>query len=479
MERPNIFVIILDAARADYFSCYGFGKKTTPFIDKLASKNTLFSNAYSVAPWTLPSTASLMTGTYHSTHKVDMKNPRIENKNLITLSRFLKEKAGYECYATSANAWVSEETVLKDFDEVDKIWQFISSNSDSFLKIREERKTSKSRAKAVFNALRKGNFITDSINALWEFPFMKKRKCDAKNTNRKIYLRLKSLGEKPFFYYIHYKEPHYPYNPPKKHMKKFMNSEEIRESKKLPLFPISLLVSKKPVEEKIKLCLQKLYMASLSYIDEKLGELFSEINKTGLLDNSIFFITADHGSHFGEHNFFDHLYSLYNPLLHIPLIFISPEGGYKKENRFIQSVDLFPTIAGLLGLKAPNTVEGVNYFKEKRTYCIAQFENSANPIRTLKSKFPTGDFTRLCPKIYSIWDKEYKYINYNNKKEELFNFKNDKGEERNLINKKRKIAEKLKAEYLKMINFSKERESRSRLNLSKETQRALKGLGYF
>ena len=54
VRRPNIVLIVIDTARADHFSCYGYGQGTTPNVDALAARGILFRNARSVAPWTLP-----------------------------------------------------------------------------------------------------------------------------------------------------------------------------------------------------------------------------------------------------------------------------------------------------------------------------------------------------------------------------------------------------------------------------------------
>ena len=69
MKLPNILLLMLDSARVDKLSCYGYDRKTTPNIDNLSKDGTLFTNTITQAPWTLPSHISLFTGLYPTEHK--------------------------------------------------------------------------------------------------------------------------------------------------------------------------------------------------------------------------------------------------------------------------------------------------------------------------------------------------------------------------------------------------------------------------
>ena len=78
VNRPNIVLIIMDATRRDHLSCYGYRRNTTPNIDIIAYESTLFQNAFSNAPWTVPSHASLFTGLFPSEHKTQNDNLFLE-----------------------------------------------------------------------------------------------------------------------------------------------------------------------------------------------------------------------------------------------------------------------------------------------------------------------------------------------------------------------------------------------------------------
>ena len=107
-NKPNIILIILDTVRADHLSCYGYHKNTTPNIDLIAKEGVLYLNAISQSPWTLPSHASIFTGTYLSKHRTDIDNKKL-NPKLMTITEYLSNKADYKCYGISNNVWVSRE----------------------------------------------------------------------------------------------------------------------------------------------------------------------------------------------------------------------------------------------------------------------------------------------------------------------------------------------------------------------------------
>src|SRR3989344_3099616 len=98
--KPNILLIVMDAVRADSLSCYGYRKKTTPNIDKLAEHGVLFENAFSASGWTPPSHASFFTGNYPSRHGVLKPNLYLDPSN-ITLAEVLKSN-GYKTIAFSS-----------------------------------------------------------------------------------------------------------------------------------------------------------------------------------------------------------------------------------------------------------------------------------------------------------------------------------------------------------------------------------------
>ena len=104
-EGPNILLISIDTLRADHLGSYGYGRDTSPNIDKLAEKGVLFENAYSQAPWTIPSIASILTGLYPAEHGADYQTNKLSDR-MTTLAEHMKNNS----YTTAA---VISNTLLR------------------------------------------------------------------------------------------------------------------------------------------------------------------------------------------------------------------------------------------------------------------------------------------------------------------------------------------------------------------------------
>ena len=99
MKLPNIILIVLDTLRAKNMSLYGLKKQTTPFLERIAENSVVYNNAYSAAPWTLPSHASIFTGLYPSQHNALAMGNYLK-EDLLTLAEYLKNK-GYSTISFS------------------------------------------------------------------------------------------------------------------------------------------------------------------------------------------------------------------------------------------------------------------------------------------------------------------------------------------------------------------------------------------
>src|SRR5258708_795336 len=114
-ERLNVLLCVIDGARADYLSCYGHQRLTTPFIDDVARQGVRFPHMIASAPWTLPAMASLLTGKASVSHGAHDEHPFLEATNK-TLPEYLKT-AGYRTAAFCTNRWMSPESGLgRGFD---------------------------------------------------------------------------------------------------------------------------------------------------------------------------------------------------------------------------------------------------------------------------------------------------------------------------------------------------------------------------
>src|SRR6202158_1613175 len=107
-ERLNVLLIVLDCARADHLSCYGYDRETTPFLDQLAREGVRFSHMIATEPLTLPAHAALFTGLHSATHAATNENRFLSPRHKV-LPEFLKT-AGYRTAAFGTHPLVSPET---------------------------------------------------------------------------------------------------------------------------------------------------------------------------------------------------------------------------------------------------------------------------------------------------------------------------------------------------------------------------------
>lgn len=325
-QGANVMVVVLDAGAAKHYSTYGYFRKTTPAIDQLAREGIQFDSAYTQAVYTLASTASLMTGLYPFHHRVLYLSSKLPS-NSNTMARIFKE-GGYDTGTFVANGNASSTFGLtQGFDEVAEVF-------------RDKYYTGW------------GQDITNRFTAWLE----KKR-------------------NKPFFAYLHYREPHAPFRPPREWVGKFVDPNYNGW-----IGPLAYTARKYDIREKINVgevkaaredldYITALYDANLSYGDSQIGQVVQELKNLKIYDNTILIVTSDHGEAFWEHGYSGHNVQLYQESIHIPLV-IKPARGSgsslptypHKVEATVRTIDLFPTLVDLIGLSRRNMkVDGISY----------------------------------------------------------------------------------------------------------------------
>lgn len=297
--RPNVLVILLDTLRADHLGVDGYERATSPNIDRFARENLRFTRAFTAAPWTPPSVATLFSGLYPSSHgMMPPDKPPKEgdlsqrfDKNVLTVAEILGS-SGYRTAAVSSNPWITPEFgYAQGFETFD---------------VRMDARAEK---------------ITELGLARIE--------------------RLCASGD-PFLLYLHYLDPHEPYDPPADH--RIFDGQPLRGN-----------YSPQKVEELDR------YDGEIHYLDTSLGRLFSELRAKGLYDDLVIVLLGDHGEQFDEHGHTGHGWQLYNEELRVPLV-VKP--GRTPQGRSIESVvstvDVLPTILALTGQDTPAALQGVN-----------------------------------------------------------------------------------------------------------------------
>lgn len=373
LRQTNVIIIILDAARPDHFSCYGYNRCTTPNIDQLAQQSVIFKSAFSVAPYTIASTTSLFTSFYPDTHRVTRWQRKIP-EGLTTVAEIMKQN-NYDTYGSGfIMGWAAKgfkETF--DFD--------IYTNEEKL----------------------KNSFDT----------FLQEKFTDKKSKS-------------PAFFYIHLKPPHTDYNPPEK-FDKWSDPEKRIEYATLIKAPTLVEIDKgvKHInEEQLQFIIDK-YDGNLLWGDWLVHLILEGFKKFGLVDNSLIIVTSDHGEAFLEHNKLMHNSTVYSEMIKIPLIIKFP--AYIKPNKkiveaYVENIDLMPTLLDFLQIECPDsTIQG-------NSLLPAIFSNAKQVKPFLFARGFWGE-------VFSLYDSQFKYIQMF-ERGELYHLENDPQEKVDLASSK-------------------------------------------
>jgi arylsulfatase A-like enzyme len=324
--RPNVVVLVLDQLQADRLHCYGNPRETSPNIDRLAARGVILSHFYSVAPWTAPSFATLHTSVYPSKNGVTLfwtPNVPLLDKDTPTLAESF-QSAGYFTAAFVNNALAGKALTGAGFDEY-------TEGGAAALDITRRVAGPQDVATATTGAVLR--FLDDH-----------------------------HAGTEPFFLYVHFLEPHSPYDPSPQddlfHSDAYPYlSDEGYDLYHGGLFRLAMVGDEKAIER-----LYQLYDGKIHSIDRNVGEILDRLRSLGLDGNTYVLLTSDHGellySHPDDFLTFDHR-SLYDTALHIPLIVAGPgiPAGQMRAG-LGSNVDTAPTLLALAGLPALPGAEG-------------------------------------------------------------------------------------------------------------------------
>lgn len=375
-KAPNVLLIVLDTVRADVLSTYGYPKPTAPNIDRLAREGALMSQAISTDFWTLPSHASMLTGQYPSRHGATSESGRLD-AGLSSLAEILRA-AGFRTGGFVTNAWLSKERGFgQGFDEYVESWKMPATNPSTLAIDRH----------GVRNAIE----WMAAPNAL----------------------------DAPFFAFVNLNSAHMPYNPGSEALitlsPKPRSIEGSRRLRKLTGMWEHLggTLELNEVDYEI---LRELYEAEVLQVDALVGELVGALEAAGRLDDTLIIVTADHGENLGDHGSIDHLFSMYDSTLHIPMVLRHPtsfEAG-RVDTALASPIDLLPTILSVAGVPLPDIeIDGVDLSQPERTarrFVVAENERPLNAIDLMGKSFPDFDTSKLDGRKRALRTSEHKLI---------------------------------------------------------------------
>ena len=399
--KPNVLIITIDTLRADHLGCYGFSLARTPSIDALAAEGVRCTDAAAVAPITLPSHCSIMTGLYPPAHGVRDNGAYALGDDTVTLADRLRA-AGYTTKAiVSAVILNRRYNLSKGFDDYDDdLW----AEDEPRLFLVRDRKAPKTAARFV-------KWLDG-----WS----------------------RAPQRKPFFAWVHFYDPHAPYEPP---------------ASDRPLSP-------------------SLYDGEIAVADRGVGTIVSALQAKGLLDRTLVVLTADHGESLGEHQEKTHALFIYDATIKVPLIWRLP-GVFPARRTYsgpVSSVDIVPTVLGVLGLPGGQETQGIDLVR-------ALQGRTAPPQRPQYCESLLSEVGFGMAPLYGVRSDGMKWIRA--PRPEVYDLRRDPRELHNIYASDQSTAIKLESELERVIEDSRHRERKTRENpMDRETLQTLRSLGY-
>jgi arylsulfatase len=360
----SVLLITIDTLRADHLGAYGYHRTTSPHIDALAREGTLFGQAYTFWPKTRGSFAMIMTGRRPSQNGYSKAHPGVLGFN-ATIASVLKQ-AGYQTVASVDNPNLATvHGYAKGFDRYRETWE----------------------EKALATEMDRARAITaDGV----------------------AFLKAATRAQ-PFFLWLHYVNPHAPYEPPPPFDGAFADAQ----AKGGPLLAAVsgfhggvhqqwLAPGKKRLGEYVAL-----YDGEIAAADREAGEVLDALAASAVKDRTLVVLTSDHGESLGEHDYyFDHGEDLFDPCLHIPLVIVAPGAARgRRADVLASTLDLFPTILDAVKVSYPPDLAGVSLMgavradgREPRERLFAQNERSLSAAFDRRLKViatPEGDVQRF------------------------------------------------------------------------------------
>ena len=403
---PNVLLLILDTVRAQDLSLYGYARETSPELERLASTGVAFDRAIAPAPWTLPSHASMFTGVAPDRLAADFHAP------LDAVAPTIAEVLRAHGYATGG--FVANLSYTTRASGLDR----------GFSTYRDHRVSAGLFLSSTFWLRKAAQEIRPALGvhgALVRKP--------AAEVNREFLSWLPTDG-KPFFAFLNYFDAHTPYKLERPFDGKFGD----RPPRYWQFKPWGRSYSDAELAE-----FRESYNSAIAYVDAQVGELLGEMERRGVLRNTLVILTSDHGEHLGEHGgITGHGNSLYLPLLHVPLVISYPShvpAGARVE-RIVSLQDIPATILELLGVSGnpPLPGESLARYWNPGTSDVAPSGTSAGAAF---SELTFNDFAhRNDPirngKMQSLMDERFHYIRNGDGREELYDYLADTDERTNL-----------------------------------------------
>lgn len=372
---PDLILLVLDTTRQDALSAFGNPRATTPYLDRFARRSLVYADAWSAAPWTPPSHASMFTGRLPAVHGVDGSARPEFPADILTLPETLRA-AGYATAGFFANPVLDARGWSRGFDDYRPSWMRGRHSLPRFL--------------------------------IGHMRGLKRRWDDSAHATL-------GLGEswwrghrdEPRFLFLNLIDPHDPYTPKRADLLHILpGAPEISAISQ----DVISYYTELPLTESDAYALRALYDAEVAGMDRELGRFFQRMALDRELDDAVVVITADHGERFGDCGVLGHSLTMDPYLLQVPLIVRSPDPSATGiVDRRVSTRYLPSYLSELAGLDAQPFGRPERLPDEDAPYAVAQLRESTWFIDQLLARDSTFDASPYRGNRCFVTDGEYAF----------------------------------------------------------------------
>jgi len=445
--RPNVLLITVDTLRPDHLGCLGYPRNTSPHLDGLARRGVVFRTAITAAGRTVQSFPSILTGVYPPVHGLRHEGQSYEIlKGRLTLTRALRD-GGYDTFAVTKGLNVG---LHRDFELYDPDVYLDPEGKKVYLPTRDDREATQ---KAIH------------------------------------WLRRRGSTRRPFFLWMRYDAPHWPYQAPPPFTEMFdpeyrgphtFNSGQDPDPRRGDIIFGLTRLPPREVEHAVAH-----YDGEVAYADRAVGDLLKALDEMGQTSRTLVVVTSDHGEGLGEHDyFFEHGAYLYDPVVRVPLIVVAP--GRLPEGRVVETqgrtIDIMPTVLDLIGLAIPPGLQGVSLVPWARGSVngpgpLAYCESGRNYFKENPRQFVDG----IAGKWRMLRSDRFKLILIPKEPEPIWEFYDllaDPGETTNVIDRFPAEVAVLREAVLQILETDPGRGDREEPPMPDDLEEKLRSLGY-